>query len=395
MKMLDTPGVGLAFIDGGKIVWAGGLGVKELGKPDPVDARHALHRGVEHQGADDAAARRAGGRGEDALGPAGDRAVPAFKLGDEATTKQVQVRAPHLRLHRHAAAGPGVAVRVPQRDADVGAEAPRHDAADEPLRRGLPVQQPDGGGGRLHRRLARRCRGKEWGAAYDEAMRTKVFEPLGMKTTTFDFAKALKGDVAQPHGDDVDGKVVRRAHGPELLRSCRCGRRAASGRARASWRSTSRWSSPRACSRTASGSSRQENLLARYEPNVHRRRGRHLRHGAHGGQALRRPGRAPRRRPRRLPQRHDLAARVRRRRGDPHQRRLRASSSAGRCCGGCSRCCSTASPRPSETLEGRRGAAQGGDRQGARAAGGPGRSGARSRSWRRATRAPRSARSRS
>jgi CubicO group peptidase (beta-lactamase class C family) len=30
-----------------------------------------------------------------------------------------------------------------------------------------------------------------------------------MKTTTFDFAGALKGDVAQPHGDDVDGKVTR------------------------------------------------------------------------------------------------------------------------------------------------------------------------------------------
>jgi CubicO group peptidase (beta-lactamase class C family) len=40
-------------------------------------------------------------------------------------------------------------------------------------------------------------------------MRTKVFEPLGMTTTTFDFAQALRGDVAQPHGDDVNGKVVR------------------------------------------------------------------------------------------------------------------------------------------------------------------------------------------
>jgi len=51
--------------------------------------------------------------------------------------------------------------------------------------------------------------GKEWGAAYDEAMRTKVFAPLGMTTTTFDFAAALAGDVAQPHGDDLDGKVTR------------------------------------------------------------------------------------------------------------------------------------------------------------------------------------------
>jgi CubicO group peptidase (beta-lactamase class C family) len=46
----------------------------------------------------------------------------------------------------------------------------------------------------------------ELGKAYDEAMRTRVFEPLGMKATTFDYAKALKGNHASPHGPDVDGK---------------------------------------------------------------------------------------------------------------------------------------------------------------------------------------------
>src|SRR5205814_7103851 len=51
--------------------------------------------------------------------------------------------------------------------------------------------------------------GKEPGAAYDEAMRTRVFEPLGMTNTTFDFSRALKGNVAQPHAEDVDGKLRR------------------------------------------------------------------------------------------------------------------------------------------------------------------------------------------
>ena len=37
MKLLDIPGVGLAFLDHGKVVYAGGLGVRELGKPDKVD----------------------------------------------------------------------------------------------------------------------------------------------------------------------------------------------------------------------------------------------------------------------------------------------------------------------------------------------------------------------
>jgi CubicO group peptidase (beta-lactamase class C family) len=34
---------------------------------------------------------------------------------------------------------------------------------------------------------------KELGAAYDEAMQKKVSGPLGMRRTTFDFAKALRG----------------------------------------------------------------------------------------------------------------------------------------------------------------------------------------------------------
>jgi Beta-lactamase len=39
-------------------------------------------------------------------------------------------------------------------------------------------------------------------------MRTKVFEPLGMATSTFDFAKAMHGNCASPHGTDVDGKLT-------------------------------------------------------------------------------------------------------------------------------------------------------------------------------------------
>jgi CubicO group peptidase (beta-lactamase class C family) len=49
---------------------------------------------------------------------------------------------------------------------------------------------------------------QELGAAYDEVMRSKVFEPLGMTRTTFDFSAALSGNFASPHGNDVDGKTT-------------------------------------------------------------------------------------------------------------------------------------------------------------------------------------------
>jgi CubicO group peptidase (beta-lactamase class C family) len=44
------------------------------------------------------------------------------------------------------------------------------------------------------------------GAAYDQAMADRVFKPLGMTSTTFDYAKALAGNHATAHAPDVDGK---------------------------------------------------------------------------------------------------------------------------------------------------------------------------------------------
>jgi CubicO group peptidase (beta-lactamase class C family) len=49
----------------------------------------------------------------------------------------------------------------------------------------------------------------EVGAAYDRAMQSHVFDPLGMKATTFDFARALAGNHAGPHSPDVDGKPAK------------------------------------------------------------------------------------------------------------------------------------------------------------------------------------------
>ena len=47
---------------------------------------------------------------------------------------------------------------------------------------------------------------QELGAAYDRAMDKEVFGPLGMKSTTFDFTKALAGNHASAHSLDIDGR---------------------------------------------------------------------------------------------------------------------------------------------------------------------------------------------
>jgi CubicO group peptidase (beta-lactamase class C family) len=50
---------------------------------------------------------------------------------------------------------------------------------------------------------------KELGSAYDEAMLTRVFRPLGMTATTFDFKSALADNHATAHAPDIDGKPAR------------------------------------------------------------------------------------------------------------------------------------------------------------------------------------------
>ncbi|MFI5181447.1 MAG: serine hydrolase domain-containing protein [Thermoanaerobaculia bacterium] len=208
MKMFDVPGVGLGFIDGGKIVWAGGLGVKELGKSDPIDADTLFIAASNTKALTTLLLAELVDEGKLRWDEPVTEAFPSFKLGNEATTKQVLVR--HLVC---------ACTGMPRQDLDWLFEYENETPAS--AIKLLGTMQPTSRFGEVFQYSnlmaaaagyiggSKAVPGKELGAAYDEAMRTKVFEPLGMKTTTFDFAKALQGDVAQPHGDDVDGKVTR------------------------------------------------------------------------------------------------------------------------------------------------------------------------------------------
>ncbi len=208
MKLLDTPGVGLAFIDGGKTVWAGGLGVKALGKPDPVDADTLFLAASNTKALTTLLLAELVDEGKMRWDQPVTELYPAFKLGDEATTRQVLVR--HLIC---------ACTGMPRQDLEWLMEF--HDETPASAMKLLGTMQPTSRFGEVFQYSnlmaaaagfiagSKAVPGKELGRAYDEAMRSKVFGPLGMKTTTFDFAKALAGDVAQPHGDDVNGKVIR------------------------------------------------------------------------------------------------------------------------------------------------------------------------------------------
>ena len=74
-KETGVPGVALGLVQDGKVIFADGFGVKELGGTGEAGWRDAVHDRIEHQGAHHADAGKAGRRAQDELGYAGHHAV--------------------------------------------------------------------------------------------------------------------------------------------------------------------------------------------------------------------------------------------------------------------------------------------------------------------------------
>lgn len=205
--LLEVPGVGIALIDGGKVVWQGGEGVRALGGNEPVDENTKFMIASNTKGmatlllsvmADENLLRW-------------DQPVtelyPEFRLGSDATTKATLVR--HLVC---------ACTGLPRQDyafilADSG--APASDTF-----RQLSQSEPTSDFGELYQynNLMASAAGylggslaypdMELGAAFDKAMETRIFQPLGMDNTTFDLAVGESGNWARPHGNDIDGDVT-------------------------------------------------------------------------------------------------------------------------------------------------------------------------------------------
>jgi len=205
MQKLGVPGASLALLDGGKVVYEGGIGVRQLGRPEKVDADTLFMAASNTKGmttlllameADDHKLRW-------------DQPVtelyPTFKLGDANTTRQVLVK--HLVC---------ACTGLPRQDLEWIFEF--KDATPASSLALLGTMQPTSRFGEVfqYSNLMAAAAGyigahlydpnRELGAAYDDAMEKRVFAPLGMRLTTFDMARALKGNHASPHGDDIDGK---------------------------------------------------------------------------------------------------------------------------------------------------------------------------------------------
>jgi CubicO group peptidase (beta-lactamase class C family) len=206
IRQLQVPGVALSLIDGGRIVYEGGIGVRELGRPDPIDADTLFMAASNTKALSTLLLAELVDEKKLRWDEPVTEAYPAFKLGDAATTRKVLIK--HLVC---------ACTGMPRQDDFIFRKT--HETPAIAMQK-LGTMQPSSNFGEVfqyNNRMAAAAGfiggtiavpNKELGAAYDEAMQQKVLGPLRMTRSTFDFAKAMQGDYARPHDVDIDGNPV-------------------------------------------------------------------------------------------------------------------------------------------------------------------------------------------
>jgi len=201
---LGIPGVAISLYQDGKVVFEGGFGVREQGQPAPVDAETLFMVASNTKSMTTLLLATLVDEGKLTWDTPVIAVMSDFKLGDPETTKQVLIK--HLVC---------ACTGLPRQDFEWLFEFQNATPASELAL--LATFHPTSKFGELfqYSNLLAASGGfvaahvifpsRELGAAYDDAMAQRVFRPLGMISTTFDFQKALAGNHASPHAWDADG----------------------------------------------------------------------------------------------------------------------------------------------------------------------------------------------
>jgi CubicO group peptidase (beta-lactamase class C family) len=207
MRELKVPGVAVGIIQDGKVVFADGFGVRELGKPEKPDANTLFMIASNTKALTTLMLAKLVDAKRFGWETPVTSLLPSFKLGDTATTRQVLVK--HLIC---------ACTGLPRQDLEWLFEF--KNSTPKSSLETLGGMQPTSKFGEMFQ-YSNPMAGAagytgghvafpalELGAAYDRAMNTLVFQPLGMTSTTFDYSRALSGNHASPHAPDVDGRTA-------------------------------------------------------------------------------------------------------------------------------------------------------------------------------------------
>jgi CubicO group peptidase (beta-lactamase class C family) len=199
------PGLSLGLIQDGKTVFAGGFGVKELGRTGKPDADTLYLIASVTKPLTTLLLAKLVDEKRIAWDTPVTSVFPQFRLGDANTTRKVEIK--HLIC---------ACTGLPRQDLEWLLEF-KHATPASTLAT-LGTMQPTSEFGEMfqYSNLLAAAAGfvgghaflpsKELGEAYDEAMQSLVLDPLGMSSTTFDFKRALAANHAAAHALDIDGK---------------------------------------------------------------------------------------------------------------------------------------------------------------------------------------------
>lgn len=207
-KSLNIPGVGVALSQNGKVLYQGGVGLANVEKQQPVTADTLFMVASNTKGMTTLLLAKLVELGKLDWQDPVIKHYPAFKLGDEATTKSILIE--HLVC---------ACTGLPRRDLgwlfNNSQTTPAKSVFDD-----LATTSPTSEFGKIFQYSNEMAAAAgyvaghvaypsmEVGAAYDKAMRELIFEPLGMNNTLFSMDKALSKKHAHPYADDLDGNAT-------------------------------------------------------------------------------------------------------------------------------------------------------------------------------------------
>ena len=207
LRGTHIPGAAVGVVQGGKVVYARGFGVRRLGDAAAVTPKTLFMIGSVNKSLTTLMIARLVERKLLTWDTPVTEVLPSFVLGDAKTTAAVTMR-------QTACACTG----MPRQDLEMIFEGGV--SAEERLA-SMREMQPTTGFGETfqYSNLMVSAGGfagghafapkKKLGAAYDEAMKKLVFEPLGMKSSTFDLKRVAGSDHAAPHPFDFKGAPVQ------------------------------------------------------------------------------------------------------------------------------------------------------------------------------------------
>lgn len=205
-RALQVPGVALGIVQNGETVLAEGYGVREIGRPEPVDSDTLFMIASNTKAMTTLLLARLVDQGRVQWETPVTAIMPDFRLGDAETTGKVQIQ--HLVC---------ACTGLPRQDSEWILEFA--EATPETAVAALAGMQPSTEFGALYQYsnplaaaggfIGAHALHPElpFGEAYDRAMQEHVFDPLGMRRTTFDFDTAMQGNHAAGHGQDFEAQV--------------------------------------------------------------------------------------------------------------------------------------------------------------------------------------------